>query len=468
MNKSKTTLLLQDHYNIINSDDTITDFIKRKTIMLCAILYNRQYNFKSYKGYPTEMIAKHLKLNNGDAISILNYLIDKNIITRGNSYNTGANGKNPIAKDIMLNTNSLLYSTETISFKYEYKTYKKKRIQETDVMNIEDQVSNILDELTIDYNKLEEAMINEEYDLKYRTYLIKALKEKCHNISVSTKCNRLYSIATQMSGDILKAGGKLDGESLMSIDFSNMHPAIFANMLNNKINTEDFKIFYKHATEGTFYNYLTTEINKLLKAGDKFTEKEVKLTVWMVAIYGEVSSVYKPSNKISIFLENDYLQMIENVFPSFVNWLKEYKVKHKTDNISVSIQSKESKLMLDNIVSVLYSKGFKVIPRHDEVLVKQSEYNTIKNIIKGILNELDLKINIKNEIKVKDKPVFKVVKLEDEMAYLNAKEQEIVLFGGGFEEAFREEKQKIKQQDEDDKFYNYYKKKKEPLMVLEY
>ena len=71
MSKSKTTLLLQDHYNIINSDDTLTDFIKRKTIMLCAILYNRQYNFKTYNGYPVEMIAKHLKLKNGQAISIL-------------------------------------------------------------------------------------------------------------------------------------------------------------------------------------------------------------------------------------------------------------------------------------------------------------------------------------------------------------------------------------------------------------
>lgn len=462
MNKSKTTLLLQDHYNIIISDDTLTDYFKKKAIMLCAILYNRQYNFKTYNGYPVKMMAKHLKVVDGVAISILNYLIDKQIIRRGRGYNVGVFGSQAHAKDIELITNSLLFSPNTMSYKYEYKRYNKNMDKQTITNNmLEDTLTSILDEITIDFNKFDTLALTK--DAEYIKYIKSALQDKAHNISISDKTKRMYSIATQMSGTLFGAV-KIDDENLMSIDFSNMHPAIFANMLKNKINTEDFKLFYKHATEGTFYSFLAKELNLDID----FVKKEL----WMKGIYGEESVKMKTlGDEVVSYRENKHSDMIATIFPSFIKWCDEYKAEHKSDNGAIAnyIQSKESKLMLDNIVSVLYSKGFKVIPRHDEVLVKQSDYITIVKIIKGILNELDLKINIKNEIKVKQELVFKVVKLEDELAYFNAKEQEIVLFGGGFEEAFREEKQKIKQQDEDDKFYNTYKKKKqEPLMVLEY
>ena len=105
----------------------------------------------------------------------------------------------------------------------------------------------------------------------------------------------------------------------------------------------------------------------------KAIRADVKLLVFQT-----IFSYYKFSNDLKKALEKEY--------PSAIYFINQFKKQYGSNQFSILLQLVESSLFIDGIYAECLSRGIIVFSKHDSILFRPSDYDTIRKIMLGYLN----------------------------------------------------------------------------------
>lgn len=177
-----------------------------------------------------------------------------------------------------------------------------------------------------------------------------------------------------------------EGEELVELDISNAQFSILS-FLTEELDSD----FIKLTREGQLYKYVSDKLDISLQ--------EAKEKMFRVAF-----------DRVE-----DYQDDIRNIFPITMDFIDGYKNELGYSAFSKLCQNAESLIMIDGLLSLLISKGYKVFTIHDAIRVKKSDLESIENEVKEYFNS----INFKCLLRIKSKKETEIIK------YKNFKEVEI-------------------------------------------
>jgi len=213
--------------------------------------------------------------------------------------------------------------------------------------------------------------------------LVNPILDSCFNISFFNKSmdDSLLYVSRTIKQNLLKDLDKSTKEILLQMS------------LKSSV-TLELSLFKNVTSNGTFYEYLETEINKAL--GKKIITRNHAKMIWMLVAYSKNSS-YKQLK-----------ELFKLVFPNIYEVIHLLKEHNDYQLFSVTLQQIESYLFIDVICKELVENGITPLTKHDSCIVKPEEIAKTKEIIKTVIgNVVGTSVTTKteaiNEIKYKEK-----------------------------------------------------------------
>jgi hypothetical protein len=189
-------------------------------------------------------------------------------------------------------------------------------------------------------------------------------------INRNTTNNRLDSVITNMCG-ILIDKICLDNK-LVQIDLKNSQFAILSYVIPTELYLyDDVKNFIEQSQNGTLYEYIQKEL--LLD-----NRKQAKQITFEVLF----SSQNNKSNNMKFFKE---------LFPNLLKWINDYKKTNGYESFSIMLQKMESTIFIDGIYTDLIKRKIWCLTKHDSIICKDKDYNSVKTIMENYFNKINFK-----------------------------------------------------------------------------
>lgn len=157
--------------------------------------------------------------------------------------------------------------------------------------------------------------------------------------------------------------------NLVQFDLANSQFAILSDIFSKDTFTPDFEIFKRESYNGTLYEYIQQNLNV-------DSRSKAKLMVFQLLFSKETNSDPKKDE-------------IRKLFPSVVDKIDEFKIKNGYKNFSISLQKRESEIFIDGLWKKLKLLGYFCITKHDCIIVRREDKETIKNIISEFFTEIN-------------------------------------------------------------------------------
>lgn len=161
---------------------------------------------------------------------------------------------------------------------------------------------------------------------------------------------------------------------LVQFDLCNSQFAILSDLLEDKLFTDDFKLFKEHAYNGTLYEFILEKLNFE-------TRYEAKKAMFELMFSKED-------------LRSNLKTKLKTLFPSVVNIVDEYKRENGYATFSVMLQKRESEIFIDGLWKKIKSAKIFCTPKHDCLIVKRKDSDKVEKII----NEYFEKIKFRGKI----------------------------------------------------------------------
>ena len=227
-------------------------------------------------------------------------------------------------------------------------------------------------------------------------YSISTLQSEDYYGSVNDTNWRLDTNLTNLKSDFIKNGFvTLNGEQLKDIDLSNSQPCLMGNLfdcldnmltkfpnLTNAYNYPalnkqevDVQVFIQQSGDGKIYDYICN------KTG---WDRQFAKNIFIKIMFSKAgwNSCYK--------------KRLKELFPNVISWMDEFKLKNgEHKKFAIMLQRLESEIFIKNIYPRIRKQGYVIFTKHDSILCKVSDYDTVKNEMEKIMNEMGLKYRLK-------------------------------------------------------------------------
>lgn len=195
------------------------------------------------------------------------------------------------------------------------------------------------------------------------------IENKIFRVSRNETNRRLDYNLTNMKSELFNYI-LFEGEELVELDISNAQFSILSFLTEELDNN-----FIKLTREGQLYKYVSDKLDiSLLEAKEKMF-------------------------RVAFDRVEDYQDDIRNIFPRTMEFIDGYKNELGYSAFSKLCQNTESLIMIDGLLSLLISKGYKVFTIHDAIRVKKSQLEEVKSLIEGYFNEIGFKCLLRDKIK---------------------------------------------------------------------
>lgn len=214
---------------------------------------------------------------------------------------------------------------------------------------------------------------------------INKLKKGIFNTGRNATNNRLDSNFTAISKSLLKV--IKEDNNLVEIDLCNSQFAILAHWLKKEGLADKYKdvsTFCANAENGTLYSSISTILPYMLH---RFTETEETTKKKMMQMAFSQAGGEWPE-----FKESYYRYM-----PNVIEFMDDYKKKHRYKNFSIELQRRESNIFIDNLLYNIKANGFFCITKHDSLIVRKSNLEEILQIISSYFHFIGFSCSVRVE-----------------------------------------------------------------------
>lgn len=171
--------------------------------------------------------------------------------------------------------------------------------------------------------------------------------------------NRLDTNITNLHGKLLDV--ILEDNGLIQIDLSNSQFAILANELPEELQHPTTLEFREAAFNGQFYECVQSKLGLNNRMDAKTASFEV------------LFSSYKN--------RSEQLKKMKAEFPELMQYIEDYKKAHGSNNFSIDLQKKEAEIFIDGILTDLMKKGLFCLSKHDSIILKKEDLDTVLEVI---------------------------------------------------------------------------------------
>lgn len=207
----------------------------------------------------------------------------------------------------------------------------------------------------------------------YHMDCINKMKQKKFRFGINSTNNRLDHNLTNMPTELVDE--ICIDNNLIQLDLSNSQFALLCLILNNELNTDDFKAFRELATSGRLYESMAEKLG--LESRD-----EAKTTMFEL-LFSSQSMKSEGKNKL------------KELYPSVIDWIDQYKTVYGYESFSVMLQLKESEIFIEKLWKTIKEKGLFCISRHDSLIYKMENQSEIESIIINYFKEIGLDCSLK-------------------------------------------------------------------------
>lgn len=207
----------------------------------------------------------------------------------------------------------------------------------------------------------------------YYSNSIERIKNNCLNAKRNLTNNRLDSNLTNMAS-ILVDEICLQNH-LIQIDLSNSQFVLLTNLIKNDLKSDDYKLFKELSVSGELYGFIAEKLSLKNKENGK-------------SLMFEVMFSSRRNNSV-------FKQKIKELFPSVVDWIDNYKKVHGDNQFSIMLQKYESDLFIDKILKRIKKQKLFCITKHDSLIVKKEDYETIIAITENEFESIGLEYTLK-------------------------------------------------------------------------
>ena len=162
---------------------------------------------------------------------------------------------------------------------------------------------------------------------------------------------------------------------LIQIDLSNSQFTILSWVLQNELDTEDFKRFKELSVTGELYDY----IKDILGLESR---KEGKNAMFEILFSSRRNNT---QSKV----------LIKEIFPSVVRWIDKFKKENGDRSFSIMLQKEESKIFIDGILKSLIKKKMFALTKHDSFIIRAEDKERVLGLISDYFNRIGLEYNLK-------------------------------------------------------------------------
>lgn len=162
---------------------------------------------------------------------------------------------------------------------------------------------------------------------------------------------------------------------LVQIDLSNSQFAILTNVLNEQLDSDDFKRFKYLTVSGQLYGY----IQKIIGLESVAHAKNAMFEIMFSSRRNNTTSKAK----------------LKQLFPSVIGWMDRYKKDFGDDEFSIMLQNKESEIFIDCLLPKIKSMQLFCLTKHDSLIVRRNDYATVLEVLKTEFEKIDLEYSLK-------------------------------------------------------------------------
>lgn len=210
--------------------------------------------------------------------------------------------------------------------------------------------------------------------LSYKDAVIK-LDKKYYFANRNSTNNRLDTNITNMSN--ILTNELCRHNNLIKLDLCNAQFAILSHILEEELNTSDFRIFRDKSYEGLLYEYIMEK----LETKDR---KSAKIMMFELMFSKETLN---SSNK----------NRLKEIFPSVVEAVDYYKTEYGYEKFSVMLQQKESEIFIDGLWKKIKRKKIFCITKHDCLIIKEEDLKEVLEVVENQFKKLKFKGKIVQE-----------------------------------------------------------------------
>ena len=156
--------------------------------------------------------------------------------------------------------------------------------------------------------------------------------------------------------------------NLVQFDLANSQFAILSDVLNGKIESEDFTEFQRQSYKGELYEYM------MQKIGVPDRERAKKMMFELM--------FSKEGNKTEL------KQKLKEIFPTVVKYVDEYKHKNGYKEFSIMLQKRESEIFIDGLYSKIKKQKLFCLTKHDSLIVRKSDELVVENLIRDYFSHI--------------------------------------------------------------------------------
>lgn len=242
--------------------------------------------------------------------------------------------------------------------------------------------SKEMNKLLIEDNNKHYILTEQEFITRKRSAVSQSYKDSISKIADkkiyakrNTTNNRLDTNLTNMPKSLTDKICK--DNNLVQFDLCNAQFAILSDFLEDSLFTEDFKVFKEQSYNGTLYEFIMKSLNISER-------KRAKVMMFELMFSKET---------FNSSLKNE----LKSLFPSVVEIVDKYKKDNGYDQFSIMLQKRESKMFIDGIWKKLKSEKIFCITKHDALIVKIEDKETVKTQIDKYFENIKFKGNIIEE-----------------------------------------------------------------------
>ena len=221
-----------------------------------------------------------------------------------------------------------------------------------------------------------------EFILRKKTAMIQSYQDAINKLVNKKFYGKRNSTNSRLDTNLTNMAKVLTNEvclknGFVQFDLCNSQFAILSDLLENKLNTEDFIQFKTHSYNGTLYEYIMEE----LKLETRLDAKKMMFELMFS------KEDYKSSLK----------DKLKTLFPSVVEVVDAYKKENGYKKFSISLQQRESEIFIDGLWKQIKNKKIFCTPKHDCLIVKEKDADNVEEIIKKYFKKINFKGKIIKE-----------------------------------------------------------------------
>lgn len=208
----------------------------------------------------------------------------------------------------------------------------------------------------------------------YQDGINKLFNKKYYGKRNSTN-NRLDTNLTNMAKSLTNE--LCEENNLVQFDLCNSQFSILANILEDKIHSEDFKVFQEQSYNGTLYEYIMQE----LKIVDRYEAKKMMFEL----MFSKES------------LKSKLKAKLKSIFPAVVKAVDDYKEEYGYKAFSVMLQKRESDIFIDGLWAEMKKRKIFCTPKHDCLIVRKEDSERVESIISDYFKKIKFRGKIVKE-----------------------------------------------------------------------